>query len=220
MGGGVSVPQQTNEVTASENDTTEAKNIGVRGSLLNYAKQLSTRVLDPMTEVDQRLSVKIPVRNVGLRSSVLMMTKLIKETVPTFTLYTDAEVTVHELDYVNIIRIKLGGSPTYLEFYTAVYTALNTCGRELHLFNKGISFKNTLLIDLMRVVVMQAGAGTMYVECMQSFAVKYKCEGITIQECESLQSTYCNTSNIVAFICSLKLPFHTIHNISHSWHHW
>lgn len=124
-------------------------------------------------------------KSTQMRASVLLMTKLIADMVPHFKSYTMDDPNKDELETAARNRQLLSHQESYLEFYTTVYKHLyDAGGGSLAFTSKTISFKNSFLAELMRLVVFEGSHKASFSERVRYFGSKHKANGINIPDCE------------------------------------
>lgn len=125
-----------------------------------------------------------PARNAGMRASAVMMAKLILDTVPAFKSYTEEEPTTEDLAMANRVRLLLSSPSKYLEFYTTVYEILYDSSTMRSFPVRTITFKNTFLSELMKLIVTEGSCKASFADRVQLFGNRYKAEGIEVIECK------------------------------------
>lgn len=124
-------------------------------------------------------------KSTQMRASVLLMTKLIADMVPHFKSYTVEDPNKDELETAARNRQLLSHQESYLEFYTTVYKHLyDAGGSSLAFTSKTISFKNSFLTELMRLVVFEGSHKASFSERVRYFGAKHKANGISIPDCK------------------------------------
>jgi hypothetical protein len=144
-----------------------------------------------------------PAKSTQMRASVLLLTKLIADMVPCFKSYTIEDPNKDELEKAAKNRQLLSNPESYLEFYTTVYKHLyDSGGGSLAFMSKPITFKNSFLNELMRILVFEGSHKASFSERVRYFGNKHKANGILLPDCK------CCTQHVPFFVpCSfLPLP--------------
>jgi hypothetical protein len=126
-----------------------------------------------------------PKRSAPLRASVMLMAKLVTETVPAFVSYTMDDPSMDDLVAANQERMLLSAPENYLQFYSTVYRLLYDTGNHvMPLTSKTISFKNSFLSELLRLLVFEGSSKASFSERVQHFGAKHREHGVLVASCK------------------------------------
>ena len=121
---------------------------------------------------------------VPLRASIAILAEVVTKSLPDFKSYTTADPTTGEMVAARRALQLLLRPACYLEFYNSVYAYVYAGNGELPFSNQTISFKNSFLLELMRLLVFEGSAKSTFSELVRDFGEKYWDSGVLTAYCK------------------------------------